>query len=731
MSTTTDQRQSPSSPWTQESQSLQLNGLSSPASLLSLRDTNSSPTKSGDGLQNAFLEQPSPSYFTIKVEDSSDRTVAREATNAKNHRNSSSRTQNSHLSRNAELIDPEIAGGSVDLSQARSEDDAGLHRMSLSRDLKQENSVATYNNASSGNLAPTAVNIMSCERCAQLLETCGNDVLLLDVRPYAHYTRGHIKGSLNLCIPTTLLKRTSFGTQKLANTFTSDIDRRSFARWKQCRYIIVYDAATLDMKDAAPMLNVLNKFAAEGWNGEGSILRGGFKVFSNQFTALVQQPQSSTPGLSSRRLNSMQISLPSFAPIAGGCALPESSSAAIPFFGNIRQNMDLMGGVGQIPLQLPQNFTDSKRRLLPRWLRDASDIEDGGQKVSEKFLELEKKELDRMKQALSYEMTGVSTSAEAPSKKYRVAGIEKGNKNRYNDIYPFDHSRVRLQDVPSGGCDYVNANYMKAEYSNKRYIATQAPVPETFDDFWRVIWEQDVRLVVSLTAEIERGQVKCHRYWESGNYGPFRVNNFSERRIPMRASGSHQDRRQSTKSLSDSSEEPSDPCIIVRHFGLSHSAFPFQPLREVTQLQYPYWPDFGTTSQPSHLLQLVDECNAVIRATSNTCFDNREAMPTEHRPVLVHCSAGCGRTGTFCTVDSVLDMLKRQRTARKTESQEISGLPDTGWIYNDNLDLIAKTVADFRTQRPSMIQNLSQFVLCYESVLEWMIVQMDEGCENP
>ncbi|KAF7171402.1 hypothetical protein CNMCM5623_003771 [Aspergillus felis] len=463
MSTTTDQRQSPSSPWTQESQSLQLNGLSSPASLLSLRDANSSPTKSGGGLQNAFLEQPSPSYFTIKVEDSSDRTVAREATNAKNHRNPSSRTQNLHLSRNAKQNDPEIAGGSVDVSQARSKNDAGLHRMSSSRDLKQDNSMASYNNTSSGNLAPTAVNIMSY------------------VRPYAHYAKGHIKGSLNLCIPTTLLKRTSFGTQKLANTFTSEIDRRSFSRWKQCRYIIVYDAATLDMKDAAPMINVLNKFTAEGWNGEGSILRGGFKVFSNLLTTLVQQPQSSTPGVSSKKLNSMQISLPSFAPIAGGCALPESSSAAIPFFGNIRQHMDLMGGVGQIPLQLPQNFTDSKRRLLPRWLRDASDVEDGGQKVSEKFLELEKKELDRMKQALSYEMTGVSTSAEAPSKKYRVAGIEKGNKNRYNDIYPFDHSRVRLQDVPSGGCDYVNANYMKAEYSNKRYIATQAPVPETFD----------------------------------------------------------------------------------------------------------------------------------------------------------------------------------------------------------------------------------------------------------
>ncbi|KAK9644723.1 phosphotyrosine-specific ptp2-like protein [Aspergillus fumigatus] len=730
MSTTADQRQSPPSPWTQESKSLRLNDLSSPASLLSLRDTNLSPTKSGDGLQNAFLEQRSPSYFTIKVEDSRDRTVVREATNAKSHRHPS-RNQNLHLSRNADLFDPEIVGGSVDLSQARPANDAGLHRISLSGDSKQKDPMATYDNTLSGNLAPTTINTMSCEQCAELLETCGNDVLLLDVRPYAHYARGHIKGSLNLCIPTTLLKRTSFDTRKLANTFTSDIDRRSFSRWKQCRYIIVYDAATLDMKDAVPMINMLNKFTAEGWNGEGSILRGGFKVFCNQFNALVQQPESSNPGISSNKPNSMQISLPPFAPIAGGCALPESSSAAIPFFGNIRQHMDLMGGVGQIPLQLPQNLTDSKRRLLPRWLRDASDVEDGGQKVSEKFLELEKKELDRMKQALSYEMTGVSTSAQAPSKKYRVAGIEKGNKNRYNNIYPFDHSRVRLQDVPSGGCDYVNANYMKAEYSNKRYIATQAPVPETFDDFWRVIWEQDVRIVVSLTAEIERGQVKCHRYWESGNYGPFRVNNFSERRIPMKASGSRQNQGQSTTSLSDSSEEPSEPCIIVRHFGLSHSAFPFQPLREVTQLQYPYWPDFGTTSQPSHLLQLVDECNAIIRATSNTCFDTRKAMPTEHRPVLVHCSAGCGRTGTFCTVDSVLDMLKRQHSARKTEPREISEWPDTGWIHNDNVDLIAKTVADFRTQRPSMIQNLSQFVLCYESVLEWMVVQMDEGCENP
>lgn len=175
----------------------------------------------------------------------------------------------------------------------------------------------------------------------------------------------------------------------------------------------------------------------------------------------------------------MSINLGSVAPVVGGCALPAASSAANPFFGNIRQNMDLMGGVGQIPLKLPDHMSGPQQQKLPRWLRKASDTKDKGHIVSEKFLDLEKKELERMKQALSYEgSTGESGGA---AKKYRVAGIEKGTKNRYNDIYPFDHSRVRLEGVPLGDCDYVNANHIQAELSNRRYIATQAPVPDTFN----------------------------------------------------------------------------------------------------------------------------------------------------------------------------------------------------------------------------------------------------------
>lgn len=225
-----------------------------------------------------------------------------------------------------------------------------------------------------------------------------------------------------------------------------------------------------------------------------------------------------------------------------------------------------------------------------------------------------------------------------------------------------------------------------------------------------MIWEQDARLIVSLTAEVERGQVKCHPYWESGSYGPFKVNNFSQKKIYLNPADSQKLDTASRASSPEKSEDPTRPYIIARYFGLSHSAFPFQPLREITQLHYPYWPDFGTTSQPVHLLRLIEECDKVITASNTKSPTNQKAQ----RPIVVHCSAGCGRTGTFCTVDSVLDILKRQHAQKSSDPP----------VVPVNEDLIERTLADFRTQRPSMVQNLSQYVLCYESVLEWVTSQM-------
>ncbi|KAL1963298.1 hypothetical protein VTN77DRAFT_8521 [Rasamsonia byssochlamydoides] len=583
------------------------------------------------------------------------------------------------------------------------------------------------------------VGFISAEKCAELLQTVSEQVLLLDVRPYPQFAQANISGSLNLCIPTTLLKRPSFNTEKLMDTFVDESEKRKFASWKQSTHIIVYDSNTEHPRDTALLTNVLNKFTTEGWQGQALILRGGFAAFASRFPDRIRKQQQgvrqATPANQPR---SMSLSLPSVALIAGGCSLPDSS-AAHPFFGNIRQNMDLLGGVGQIPVKLPGDLTESKKKLLPSWLRIASDSKDQGHTVSKIFLRIEERELERMREALSPDVNYDETVSNPP-KKFRVAGIEKGSKNRYNDIYPFDHSRVRLQDVPLGGCDYVNANHLKAEYTNKSYIATQAPIPDTFIDFWRVVWEQDVRVIVALTAEVERGQIKCHPYWNSGDYGPFKLKILAEKRVSMdatKADDSHSQLRdpQSMQSPSATAEDetPTEgfykaadeaPFILVRHFALSHSAFPFQPIREITQLQYAHWPDFGTTSQPTHLLKLVEQCDKITRMSSS--FGNQDAEPAGQRPVLVHCSAGCGRTGTFCTVDSVLDMLKRQRVG---ESKSVSGEKSSpgDWVYDENVDLVAKTVEDFRTQRPSMVQNLSQFVLCYESILEWVVSQLGDG----
>lgn len=234
-------------------------------------------------------------------------------------------------------------------------------------------------------------------------------------------------------------------------------------------------------------------------------------------------------------------------------------------------------------------------------------------------------------------------------------------------------------------------------------------------------------MLVSLTAEMERGQVKCHPFWHSGDYGPFKVKTYAERFINIEPKGRLTEPKSAPPSPNSNKqaglfdETNENPVIIVRNFSLCHTAFPFQPLRDITQLQYPYWPDFGTTSQPTHLLNLIEQCNKVVRASSNPTFGNLDPEPKGQRPILVHCSAGCGRTGTFCTVDSVLDMLKRQRA----QDGKATGNPE--WIRDSSLDLITKTVEDFRTQRPSMVQNLGQFVLCYESILEWLVSQMKEG----
>lgn len=291
-----------------------------------------------------------------------------------------------------------------------------------------------------------------------------------------------------------------------------------------------------------------------------------------------------------------------------------------------------------------------------------------------------------------------------------------------------------------------------------------------------------------LTAETEGGQLKCHPYWKGREFGAVRLKPLSEKKVSLDLDKHRSEpgaaepgrKRAITTTTLESSSKPANPpraegqaegpYVLVRKFALSHSAYTFAPIREITHLFFPAWPDFGTPAQPAHLLALVELADSMQRAalpletasivgsrvpppeSGPAAWHDEPESDAQARPMLVHCSAGCGRTGTFCAVDSVIDMLKRQRLVRLAaklskgdtvmadHDEELSPRtvktadgpgffdqaaaeppgPDADWAQQDTADLIQQTVEDFREQRLSMVQSLRQYVLCYETILEWV-----------
>jgi protein tyrosine phosphatase len=641
----------------------------------------------------------------------------------------------------------------------------------------------------------TQPSMIPGDQLVEMMKTCPDDrLLILDIRSSQNYATSRIKGALNLCIPTTLLKRATFNIQKLQQTFQNSVDAEKFSKWQSMDNIVVYDAHSSDKRDAVTAQNMIKKFTNEGYNGRTHILRGGFVVFQEAHKSLVDRRSAAELGGKSTSNGSPG----GLAPVIGGVCLPSMSNEPNPFFSNIRQNMDLADGVGQFELSRP---SDLESPMLPQWLRLAASKSDKGKRVADKFLRIEKEEKARMQSAYA----AFNPKNKQEKTNVQLCGVEKGGKNRYKDILPFEHARVKL-NKPEGCCDYINASYIQPSGSNKRYIATQGPLPATYDDFWSAIWEQDVRVIVMLTAESEGGQLKCHPYWKEREYGPIKLKPLSEKKAsldidkhradsavpPTSAQMGEAGRRRANTTTTMETSTPAaqalptqseTPHVMIRKFALSHTSHPFAPIREITQLHFSSWPDFGAPAQPAHLLALVELANVMQRAalpmeTASVTGSRRvsDKMPlswhdepeadAQPRPMMVHCSAGCGRTGTFCTVDTVIDMLKRQRFRRSSAASKqdyqgdiaMSGtdepvsprtpkrmeaptftpstrrrtsqpsLPDdTTWMNDDNIDLIEKTVDDFRHQRLSMVQSLRQYVLCYESILEWVHRMNDRG----
>ena len=260
-----------------------------------------------------------------------------------------------------------------------------------------------------------------------------------------------------------------------------------------------------------------------------------------------------------------------------------------------------------------------------------------------------------------------------------------------------------------------------------------------------------------LTAEHEGGQLKCHSYWTGRELGPLQLKSVSERKVSLEPG-----RHGSSGTPSPSTATAHPVHTVVRTFSLTHTAHPFVPMREITQIQLDSWLDFDVPANPAYVLNVIEQTEAVVQPPlSPGPHQQGQPFPTQSRSVLVHCSAGCGRTGTFCTIASVLDMLRRQRAERLRRGESFvvgggrggrgnsrSGTPasdmnpspppletdmpsvavaqddlkaHSDWLYRDDVDLIATTVEQLRGQRISMVQCLRQYVLCYEAVLEWLV----------
>ena len=204
---------------------------------------------------------------------------------------------------------------------------------------------------------------------------------------------------------------------------------------------------------------------------------------------------------------------------------------------------------------------------------------------------------------------------------------------RYKNIWPYDYSRVRLNTPDDDEGDYINASFVQPRGTARRYIATQGPMDSTFRDFWTLIWEQQVSVIVMLTKQFEGGLVKCGNYWDQEQYGPFRVSLVSqtggEDKKPDASTGF--DFGMSFNSPGASEAPP--PQNIRRVFTLTRSDRPSEPARKIVQVQCTAWPDFDVPDTPDILVDLMRDVDEASNETAPANAEDRADCP----PVLVHC----------------------------------------------------------------------------------------------
>ncbi|XP_030637406.1 tyrosine-protein phosphatase non-receptor type 2a [Chanos chanos] len=245
---------------------------------------------------------------------------------------------------------------------------------------------------------------------------------------------------------------------------------------------------------------------------------------------------------------------------------------------------------------------------------------------------------------------------------YKVANFpENRNRNRYRDVSPYDHSRVRLENSEN---DYINASLVVMQEAQRSYILTQGPLRNTCGHFWLMIWEQRSKAVIMLNRLIEKGSEKCAQYWPSAE----------EREMDFRDTGFRVTlQSQNVKSY-----------YTIRTLELHNTKT--GETRDIFHFHYTTWPDFGVPESPASFL--------------NFLFKVRESGSLEagNGPAVVHCSAGIGRSGTFSLVDTCLVLMEKRKDPSSVDVQ--------------------KVLLDMREFRMGLIQTPDQLRFSYMAIME-------------
>lgn len=265
---------------------------------------------------------------------------------------------------------------------------------------------------------------------------------------------------------------------------------------------------------------------------------------------------------------------------------------------------------------------------------------------------------------LDQEWEGLNSSAPEKSSTAAASLPVNREKNRYRDALPYDHSRVKLSPEGSAS-DYINASFIvDTDPVHPKYIAAQGPLKETIVDFWQMVWEQSIGVIVMLTTLTDMGLLQCYQYWPSGGVATY--SKFQVRLV---------------------SEHPHSEDYIIRSFVVRNTKA--EESRTVTQFQYLTWPSLAVPSSAIPLLEFRRKVN--------------KAHTRQDTPLLVHCSGGVGRTGTYLLIDMALSRVQ-------SGAKEIN---------------LAATVEHLQDHRPHIVKTKEQFEFALSALVEETHAMLD------